>query len=891
MRKFYTLVLLYFTIISFGYESKTTNLVWTSALPANMTVECLSVPSATPLTASSTSGGVSITFNEVLNQGICPGQYQLIRSWTATDNSGETIIHTQTVSVQDTTSPILIGNSPLNVTVNSNSIPLTPTLSFTDNCSGNVLVNFNSTTSAVDNFGNYTIIRNWTATDACGNSTLIIQTINIINSQGLQLTNDKGIGINGLTGGTSLTNVMANDTFNGIILNPTNYTASFVSSNNSGVSLNGNSVTVAAGTSPGNYLLIYKVIENANPNNFKNAVASVTVKNSTIIASDDISNVPLATFNVLTNDSINGLQANASNVTITTINNTTDFTINSNGEVSTLSGPPTPYFFIINYQICETANPNNCSTATLTKTNVTNILANPTIVSITQPTCNLNTGSVALSNLPSTGNWILNLNGNPVLIGTGTTATLSNLHSGNNVISVTNSFNSTSQGITVAIAYNEGISVTIFGNYQDYNNDGFTNVGDVINYNYTITNNTCVDAISNITLTSQLESFNQTITLLAANSSDTTTFTSTYVLTQNDINNGFVNNTAVVTGFNNGNQVSNDAGLTTPLAISNGILLNAFLDTNGNGVQNNGEQSFNYGNYTYQVNNGTQTSANSNNNGVILYESNPANSYNITFSVYPFYASQYTVAPASYSNITVANNSGITTYNFPLTATPFNDLAVFMYQSGAPPRPGFTYVNQIQYTNYGTQTIASGTVTFTNSPVVTVLSTSQAGSVITAYGFTYNFTNLLPGETRYMFVTMQVPTIPTVSLEQLVTNTVAITIPSADINTSNNSFVLTQVIVGSYDPNDKTEAHGGKIVHSTFTSNDYLTYTIQFENTGTADAINIRVNDVLDAKLDETSLRMINVSHPYVLQRVGTNLNWKFDGVNLPPSNGSETVG
>ncbi|HEX8018013.1 MAG TPA: T9SS type A sorting domain-containing protein, partial [Flavobacterium sp.] len=95
----------------------------------------------------------------------------------------------------------------------------------------------------------------------------------------------------------------------------------------------------------------------------------------------------------------------------------------------------------------------------------------------------------------------------------------------------------------------------------------------------------------------------------------------------------------------------------------------------------------------------------------------------------------------------------------------------------------------------------------------------------------------------------------------------------------------------SYDPNAKSEMHGGKILHSAFTSNDYLTYTIQFENTGNANAINIRVNDILDAKLDENSLKMVRSSHHYVLERVNGELNWKFNGINLPPSNGSSTVG
>ena len=331
---------------------------------------------------------------------------------------------------------------------------------------------------------------------------------------------------------------------------------------------------------------------------------------------------------------------------------------------------------------------------------------------------------------------------------------------------------------------------------------------------------------------------------------------------------------------------------TTSLNVSNGIKLNAFIDTDGNGVQNNNEPNFVYGDFHYEINsNGTIHNVSTSNGMLTLYESNPFTSYNLSYTINSSFSSQYTVSPSTYSNVTVAVNSGITTYNFPVTQVPFNDLSVSVFPNGAPPRPGFVYQNYIVYTNYGNQTIISGTLTFNNASNVNIINVSESGSVLTASGFTYNFTNLAPGETRYILVTMQVPTIPTVSLGQLLTNTVAITIPSADINTINNSSSITQVIVGSYDPNEKSESHGGKILHSTFTSNDYLTYTIQFENTGTADAVNIRVNDVLDAKLDEATIRMISASNPYVLDRVNNVLNWKFNGINLPPSNGSATIG
>jgi hypothetical protein len=71
-----------------------------------------------------------------------------------------------------------------------------------------------------------------------------------------------------------------------------------------------------------------------------------------------------------------------------------------------------------------------------------------------------------------------------------------------------------------------------------------------------------------------------------------------------------------------------------------------------------------------------------------------------------------------------------------------------------------------------------------------------------------------------------------------------------------------------------------------------LTYTINFENTGTANAINVKVVDVLDPKLDETTVKMIDASAPFSLDRIGSTLTWKFDGIDLPPSSSSsETIG
>lgn len=439
---------------------------------------------------------------------------------------------------------------------------------------------------------------------------------------------------------------------------------------------------------------------------------------------------------------------------------------------------------------------------------------------------------------------------------------------------------------------NNHLHLTANGTYVDYNNDGSTNVGDIITYQFTVSNSGSLP-VTNVVLSELgLSVSGGPIASLAPGASDNSTFTATHVITQQNINFGSVLFDVIAIGTYTGNTISETQTVTTSLSISDGIKLNAFLDANSNGIQDGAEQNFTFGNFNYVLNDDGIVHHIASSTGThYIYDSNPANSFDVNLTIDANYASQYTITTSSYNNITIPAGSGIVTYNFPVTVLPFNDLSVTVLPYyGVLPRPGFTYTNQVVYRNNGNQTIASGTLTYTKDNAVSILSVFPSGT-ITPTGFTYDFVNLVAGEERTVFVEMQVPVIPMVQIGGLLTNTASITAPAGDINLLNNNSSLTQIIVGSYDPNDKVESHGGKILHSTFTSNDYLTYTIQFENTGTANAVNVRISDVLDAQLDETTVKTISASHGYTLDRVGNNLNWKFNGIELPPSVADTTTG
>ncbi|WP_296378263.1 gliding motility-associated C-terminal domain-containing protein, partial [Winogradskyella sp.] len=108
----------------------------------------------------------------------CPNASVRTRIWTFDDGCGNiSESFTQTISIIDTTAPVLITDLDLNITVECDAIPEIPELVFEDNCSSNVTVTFNEDINFFPNVDDYEIIRDWTADDGCGNITAITQVI------------------------------------------------------------------------------------------------------------------------------------------------------------------------------------------------------------------------------------------------------------------------------------------------------------------------------------------------------------------------------------------------------------------------------------------------------------------------------------------------------------------------------------------------------------------------------------------------------------------------------------------------------------------------------------------------------------------------------------------
>jgi uncharacterized repeat protein (TIGR01451 family) len=101
-----------------------------------------------------------------------------------------------------------------------------------------------------------------------------------------------------------------------------------------------------------------------------------------------------------------------------------------------------------------------------------------------------------------------------------------------------------------------------------------------------------------------------------------------------------------------------------------------------------------------------------------------------------------------------------------------------------------------------------------------------------------------------------------------------------DIDTTNNVYDYCYNVVNSYDPNEK-EVYPSSVLPG---YNDWFTYTVHFQNTGTAPAFNIRLRDTLDSNLDYSSFEFLGASHTAKTNLIGNVLSVRFENIMLPDS-------
>ncbi|HEX9826483.1 MAG TPA: T9SS type A sorting domain-containing protein [Flavobacteriaceae bacterium] len=201
-------------------------------------------------------------------------------------------------------------------------------------------------------------------------------------------------------------------------------------------------------------------------------------------------------------------------------------------------------------------------------------------------------------------------------------------------------------------------------------------------------------------------------------------------------------------------------------------------------------------------------------------------------------------------------------------------------------RPGFDTDYKIVFKNKGSTTLSGSVDLSFNDDLMDFVSANPNVDIQNTGSLIWNYTDLLPFESRSINFTMNLntPTDPSFPLnggDILVYHT-TINPVAGDETENDNAFTLNQNVVNSYDPNDKTCLEGDTITPDLV--GEYVHYLIRFENTGTANAINIVVKDIIDtAKFDIETLFITDASHDLVTNITNTNeVEFVFENIDLP---------
>lgn len=218
---------------------------------------------------------------------------------------------------------------------------------------------------------------------------------------------------------------------------------------------------------------------------------------------------------------------------------------------------------------------------------------------------------------------------------------------------------------------------------------------------------------------------------------------------------------------------------------------------------------------------------------------------------------------------------------------PVQDLSVYLYHYTTV-TPGFPLWVNLSYCNYGT-ILMNGTVEYRYPAGTTFVSATPPPTSHNAAQrlLTFDFTNLLPGTCGSIAVDLTVS--PSLSLGSVANDTMWVKPIAGDNNPADNISTVTEMVTGSWDPNDKAvspKGYGddGEIPMSTQT----LSYKIRFQNTGTAPAQNVVLRDVIDSNIDLASVKVMDASHEHITQIIGSELVVTFNNIMLPDSNSNE---
>jgi uncharacterized repeat protein (TIGR01451 family) len=270
----------------------------------------------------------------------------------------------------------------------------------------------------------------------------------------------------------------------------------------------------------------------------------------------------------------------------------------------------------------------------------------------------------------------------------------------------------------------------------------------------------------------------------------------------------------------------------------------------------------------------------------IYYFPNSAGTYNVKLDTAGMPYTVRCASPGIDSMVTLANPLA-SDVNFNIACKPGFDIGVQAVSfrghvfPGVQHRLGIVAGDMSKWYNLNCAAGISGQIQVTVNGPVTFKSIAAGARTPSVSGniFTYNISN-------FGIVNMQqdfgliFTTDTTAQMGDIICVSVVVTSSAGDYNSSNNNYQFCYNVRNSHDPNMK-EVYPIDVPPG---YQDWLTYTVHFQNTGTAPAMNIRLADTLDSKLDLETFQVINYSHYNTISLHDKILTVHFPNIQLPDS-------
>ena len=266
---------------------------------------------------------------------------------------------------------------------------------------------------------------------------------------------------------------------------------------------------------------------------------------------------------------------------------------------------------------------------------------------------------------------------------------------------------------------------------------------------------------------------------------------------------------------------------------------------------------------------------------------------NVPLGTYTITAANDVLQPTCPAMATVASLSVPVDLDVPVlgTAGPAPDLWATMVSG--PARPGFELVYSMRAlnVNYG----ASGpvTATFAADAITSIISADPVPDLVAGQTLIWNLPDVAPYALPWFQVRVQVPA-DVALIGTYLSADWSLSSANLDLNPANNSTTVSTLVTGSYDPNDKLAATSSRSSEALYfiDEDEWIDYTIRFQNTGTDTAFNVVITDTLASHARSGFVAAwvpLRIRSRGIL-RYGNVLRFRFADILLPDSNVNEAA-